>query len=286
MVVVTGNPESVRGSYARPPMKTDLVLAPFGASAAELLAAAQSRRRRRLRHRVDVRPLQRARPGRTVVARPVRDAGGDRHDDRTDQRRRARRQRRQSPPGAARLRRQLVAIAGAWPCAAGRRCRHGGEQRVVRRVSGRSAVRSLLRRRGGRCSPRRSARCGRSGAATRLPANTSRWRRRWRSPTVRRYRRSSSVPPAATTIRVGCEHADGVNLLPEGDLAERVAFARANAIEGAVRGQRVRRPRRRPPARWRRRRRWPRSASTAARCTSAPRSRSTRIAAIAASAQP
>ena len=32
------------------------------------------------------------------------------------------------------------------------------------------------------------------------------------------------------TIRVGCEHADGVNLLPEGNLAERVAFARANAL--------------------------------------------------------
>ena len=32
------------------------------------------------------------------------------------------------------------------------------------------------------------------------------------------------------TIRIGCEHADGVNLLPEGNLAERVAFARATAI--------------------------------------------------------
>ena len=51
------------------------------------------------------------------------------------------------------------------------------------------------------------------------------------------------------TIRIGCEHADGVNLLPAGDLAERVAFARDNAIEGAVRGQHVRRPRPRPPAR-------------------------------------
>ena len=44
------------------------------------------------------------------------------------------------------------------------------------------------------------------------------------------------VPPiivgaaSRDTIRVGCEHADGVNLLPEGDLAERVAFARGNAI--------------------------------------------------------
>jgi alkanesulfonate monooxygenase SsuD/methylene tetrahydromethanopterin reductase-like flavin-dependent oxidoreductase (luciferase family) len=32
------------------------------------------------------------------------------------------------------------------------------------------------------------------------------------------------------TINVGCEQADGVNLLPEGDLADRVAFARATAI--------------------------------------------------------
>ena len=29
---------------------------------------------------------------------------------------------------------------------------------------------------------------------------------------------------------VGCEHADGVNLLPDGDLAERVAFARGTPI--------------------------------------------------------
>ncbi len=46
----------------------------------------------------------------------------------------------------------------------------------------------------------------------------------------------ASVPPIIVgassrgTIRVACEHADGVNLLPEGDLAERVAFARDTAI--------------------------------------------------------
>jgi alkanesulfonate monooxygenase SsuD/methylene tetrahydromethanopterin reductase-like flavin-dependent oxidoreductase (luciferase family) len=34
------------------------------------------------------------------------------------------------------------------------------------------------------------------------------------------------------TIRVACEHADGVNLLPGGDLADRVAFARQHATAG------------------------------------------------------
>jgi alkanesulfonate monooxygenase SsuD/methylene tetrahydromethanopterin reductase-like flavin-dependent oxidoreductase (luciferase family) len=44
------------------------------------------------------------------------------------------------------------------------------------------------------------------------------------------------IPPiivgaaSRSTIRIGCDLADGVNLLPEGDLAERVAFARDHAI--------------------------------------------------------
>ena len=40
------------------------------------------------------------------------------------------------------------------------------------------------------------------------------------------HRRSSWAPPTARRSAIGCDHADGVNLLPGRDLAERVAFAR------------------------------------------------------------
>ncbi len=133
-----------------------------------------------------------------MVARPVRDAGGDRHHDRADQRRCARRQRRQPSSRPARLRGQLAAVAGAGTRSAGRRRRHRGEQPVVRRGSGDRPRRSRQRRRVGTCSPRRSPRCGRSGPASRSPASTCRRPRRWRSRTARRYRRSSSGRRAAT----------------------------------------------------------------------------------------
>ena len=132
-----------------------------------------------LRHGVDVRPLQRTRPGRAMVARPVRHAGRDRGDDPANQRRRTRGQRRQPPSRAARQRGQFAAVVGARSCPTRRGGRGGGEQRVVGGGAGRSSARSPRRRRGGRSSARRSVRCARSGPASRSPGSTYGSPRRW-----------------------------------------------------------------------------------------------------------
>ena len=184
-----------------------------------------------------------------MVAGSVRDAVGDRRDDGTDQRRCARRQRRQPPPGAARLRRQLAAIAGArvvscWVSVPARAA--SSEWSTESRAIGRPIAPAPTRRAvlAETIDALRAIWSGDAYAGEHVQVAAS-----------MAVTDGAPVPPiivgaaSRPTIRVGCEHADGVNLLPEGDLAERVAFARDNAIREPFEVSAFARPRRRSSAR-------------------------------------